>query len=119
VECLWHDLLEMGKERVMSFFKIGCLVLKSLFQKPATRRYPFEVRPDIKGARGQIANDTPKCTYCTICQIKCPTRAITVNKAGKSWEIDPLKCITCNYCVEVCPQKSLSMETPYSAACTK
>lgn len=100
----------------MSLFAFTKTVLGSMVSKPATRMYPFEVREAFPGTRGSIAIEIEKCIYCTLCARKCPTSAIVVNKAARSWEIDRLRCISCRACVEACPKDCLSQLTSYSPA---
>jgi ech hydrogenase subunit F len=83
--------------------------LRNLFSRPATRRYPAEVRPRFEGARGKIVFDVETCNFCTLCARRCPTLAITVSREERTWSIEHLRCIACNACVEVCAKKSLSM----------
>ena len=63
--------------------------LKNLASRPATRRYPYEIRERFDGARGTIVYDVETCNC--------------------SWTIEHLTCIGCNVCVEVCAKKSLTM----------
>lgn len=100
----------------MSFFSFTKTILKSLFSKPATLMYPFVPRKFYQNTRGSIVIKIEDCIYCGICQRKCPTSAIGVNKVEKTWEIDRLGCVACNFCVEVCPKKCLAMNNQYSAA---
>lgn len=88
--------------------------MKSLFRKPATVKYPFGPKVLSASARGSIVIDISKCIFCGICQKKCPTAAIIVNREEKSWKIDRLRCITCNYCAESCPKKCLKMDNQYT-----
>lgn len=89
-------------------------VLKNFFSKPATRMYPFEKRPAFSDVRGQVSGiDVDKCIYCGLCQRKCPALAITVDKATKTWSLDPFKCIICGVCVEACPKKCIAMDNQY------
>jgi len=93
--------------------------IKSLFGRPATRRYPFgPKRAYYKNTRGSIKIDITGCIFCGLCQKKCPTGAITVTKEEKKWQIDRLRCIICGYCVEVCPKKCLKMEPDYTGPST-
>jgi ech hydrogenase subunit F len=85
--------------------------IRNLFSRPATRRYPVEVRPRFDGARGTIQFDVETCNYCTLCAKRCPAAAITVSREDRIWSIEHLTCISCNICVEVCAKKSLTMAT--------
>ena len=90
--------------------------LRNLVARPATRRYPVEVRPPFDGARGKIEFDVATCNYCMLCARRCPTLAIKVDRDARIWSIDHLNCIACNACVEVCARKSLVMSaTPRTA----
>lgn len=57
---------------------------------------------------GKLVNDTEKCVFCTLCAKKCPAGAITVDRAGKTWEVNYDECLECGACVDACPKKSLS-----------
>lgn len=96
-------------------FGFAKTVLANLFNKPATLMYPVVAREFYPNTRGSIAFDKDSCTYCTLCQKKCPTHAITVDRAEKIWSIEEKKCITCNACVDCCPKNSLTMANQYKA----
>ena len=81
-------------------------ILHNLVSKPKTRRAEKEYPV---GTRGHVENDMDLCVLCGLCSIKCPTHAITVDKAAKTWSISPMSCIQCRCCVDNCPKKSLSM----------
>ena len=81
-------------------------ILHNLVSKPKTRRAEKEYPV---GTRGHVENDMDLCVLCGLCSIKCPTHAITVDKAAKTWSIKPMSCIQCRCCVDNCPKKSLSM----------
>lgn len=101
-------------------FKMVENIFRNLVSKPATRLYPFEKREPFKDSRGQIAGcDMDKCIFCSMCQRKCPSDAIIVNKAEKSWEIDQFKCVICNACVEVCPKKCIISSAEHKTAALK
>lgn len=92
-------------------------IFKNLGSKPATRMYPFEKREAFKDTRGQLGGiDIDMCIFCGICARKCPSDAIVVNKAEKSWEVDRYKCVICGVCSEVCPKKCLFMNESYTNA---
>jgi formate hydrogenlyase subunit 6/NADH:ubiquinone oxidoreductase subunit I len=102
----------------MSFFSMSKTLLRSLFAKPETvpvKRLSEHFQP---GTRGHVNNEISACIFCGICERKCPTNAIQVDKQKKEWAIDRFRCIQCNCCVEVCPKKCLLMgaELPGVAA---
>jgi len=45
---------------------------------------------------------------------RCPSQAIIVDRAAKTWIIDRFRCVLCGNCVDVCKFDSLSMEREYS-----
>lgn len=98
----------------MSFFKMAKIITRNLFKSPATRKYPFTKRSNYSNTRGKIDIQIENCIHCSICQKRCPTGAITVNRTDKEWTIDPFGCISCGYCIDVCPTKCLSMNNQYS-----
>ena len=99
----------------MSYFAMSRLALKWALTKPPTTRYPFAPRHVIAGSRGSLVFTKDTCVFCTVCAKKCPTGALTVNRARKKWTIDRLLCITCGYCVEACPKKSLELAGAHAA----
>jgi len=103
----------------MASFKIGKLVLKSLFSKPATLMYPVIPRVWEERTRGQIGIVEESCILCSICAKKCPTNAIVVDRANRSWTIERMACIQCGSCTEACPKKCLIMENQYTAPDTE
>lgn len=91
----------------MSLASFKSTILHNLVSKPKTRRTEKEYPV---GTRGHVENDMDVCVLCGLCSIKCPTHAITVDKAAKTWSIRPMSCIQCRCCVDNCPKKCLSME---------
>lgn len=85
-------------------------IVRNLFHRPATRKYPFEQREPIAGSRGHLKNDIDACIFCGLCVRRCPSAALAVTKNPKSWTFDPYRCVVCGACVEVCPKKCLSMD---------
>jgi len=103
----------------MAVFKLGKTIMRSLFKKPATLMYPVVPRNWEERTRGHIENDIDDCIFCGICQKKCPTNALQVNKNKKSWTIERMACIQCSCCVEVCPKKCLTNENAYTTPHTE
>ncbi len=90
-------------------------VLKNMLTKYATRLYPALKVVPFKDQKGELKIEIEKCVMCSLCQIKCPSQCITVDKKGKSWGVDPYACVYCGICVEACPVKCLYQEGMYRA----
>ncbi|HJJ26952.1 MAG TPA: 4Fe-4S binding protein [Methanocorpusculum sp.] len=93
-------------------------IVKQFVHKPVTTTFPAEPAKVFDATRGAILFDSSKCTSCTICMMRCPSQAIVVDKAAKTWSIDRFRCIICGSCIDLCKFKVLSMTTSYSAAAT-
>jgi formate hydrogenlyase subunit 6/NADH:ubiquinone oxidoreductase subunit I len=98
----------------MAFLNMAKTTIFNLFKKPATLMYPFKPRVYYKNTKGKLVIDFEKCIFCMMCQKKCPTDAIIVDRTKKTWEIERLRCISCGSCVEVCPKKCLALENQYT-----
>ena len=86
-------------------------ILRNLFSRPATRRYPFkDIREPFSGTRGHIVFDVEKCTLCGACSRICPVNAIAVDKEKGELRYDPFKCIYCGNCVQTCPRQGVSQD---------
>lgn len=97
---------------------MGKMTLRSLFKKPETVMYPLEKRYQPEGLKGRILNDIDVCILCGICQKRCPTGAIVVDKKDKTWSIDRFRCVQCGECARECPKNSLTMAPDYAPAGT-
>ncbi|MCL2639515.1 MAG: 4Fe-4S binding protein [Phycisphaerales bacterium] len=100
----------------MAIFAMERLALKWAFKKPVSSNYPFEPRVPLAGSRGKLEMPNSTCIYCKICEKKCPTGAIFVDRAAKKWSIDRLRCVSCAACVEQCPKKSLALSEMHNGA---
>ncbi|MDR0569896.1 MAG: 4Fe-4S binding protein [Clostridiales Family XIII bacterium] len=98
----------------MAILKIGGMIMRSLFRRPATLMYPVVKRDWQERTRGHIEIDVESCIFCGICAKKCPTDALAVSRDEKSWTIQRMQCIQCSCCVEVCPKKCLMNEPDYT-----
>ena len=88
-------------------------VLKNLFTKSATRLYPFQKREIFENVRGELGIEIDKCIFCKACELRCPTRCITVDAKEGVWSFDPMACVVCGVCVQVCPKKCLHIDKQY------
>ena len=102
----------------MGLFNMLGTTARNLFQGPATVRYPFTPKTYVENARGSIRIDESKCILCMICDKRCPTGAIHVDREKKTWQIERMRCIWCNFCVEQCPKKCLGMDPQYTPPAT-
>ena len=93
--------------------------LRNLVSRPATRRYPVEVRAPFPGSRGTLEFDLDTCVLCGICARRCPAAAITCVREDKYFAIEQLTCIACGVCVEVCNKNSLRLSTDRRAVQTR
>ncbi len=99
----------------MSVLSMTKTLFKNLFHGPYTVLYPIKEKEKFDRTRGKIEISIDDCIFCSMCQRRCPTGAITVEKAKATWSIEPFSCIQCGYCTEVCPKKCLHMNNQYTA----
>jgi ech hydrogenase subunit F len=90
-------------------------IMSSLFKKSATLPYPKEPKKIFPATRGHVEVDMEQCILCGMCQRKCPTGAITVDRTAKTWTIAAYDCCQCKSCVDNCPKKCLRMENTATA----
>jgi len=99
----------------VAFMNFTGRVLKNLFSRPATIKYPLVPKKYPERTRGHIRIDIDACIFCGMCARRCPVRVIQVDRTEKNWEIERFGCIQCGECVSVCPKKCLYMEKEYTA----
>lgn len=102
----------------MGSFRLGGMTLGSLFKRPETLRYPFEVKEPPQGLKGHIVNDVSRCIVCGICARVCPAGALAVDRKARTWAIDPFRCVQCSSCVRACPKACLHMLPTYTPIAT-
>ncbi|MDD3905038.1 MAG: 4Fe-4S binding protein [Candidatus Omnitrophica bacterium] len=94
-------------------------VLKSIFKKPATTKYPFVKATMPDRFRGKLKFYPERCIGCKMCMRDCPAGAIEIVKVGdKAFEcyIDLGKCIYCAQCVDSCMKKALESTKEFELA---
>ena len=101
---------------IMDFTKFA---LKNLFSKPATTMYPAKPIDYPERSRGHIEIDIDACIMCGMCMRKCPSSAISVDRAKKTWSIERLGCVQCANCVNNCPKNCLSIVPGYTEPTTE
>jgi ech hydrogenase subunit F len=95
------------------------VIVKNLFSRPATRRYPFkDIREPFPGYRGKVYWDVSKCDLCGDCARACPSQAIEVNVEKKEITYDPFKCIYCGTCVQTCLPRAINQDKHYTKPAT-
>lgn len=90
-------------------------IVKSLFKKPITEKYPYERKPAPERFRGKLHYDETKCTGCMLCMKDCTANAIeiiTIDKVNKRFvmRFHTDRCTYCAQCVENCRFEALRME---------
>lgn len=118
--------------KVISVLNGLLIVLKYIFKRPVTLRYPEEKRKLPERSRGRHYltkwNDgLERCVGCELCAIVCPSQAIYVKPAQNNpedpnshgeryatdFQINMLRCIFCGYCEEACPTGAIILGNEY------
>ena len=100
--------------------KLGMLphLIKNLFSKPMTVRFPHESIPIPDRYRGEHSYDIDTCISCGLCAKICPNRAIEMVDVAKEFKktyskkypkIDLGKCCFCGLCKDICPKDSITL----------
>lgn len=84
-------------------------VLRNLLDGPATRLYPIQVRESFQNARGHVVFNDEKCTLCSVCALRCPADAISIDKESSTLSFHPARCIVCEVCVLGCPSDAIEL----------
>ncbi|MDR0439217.1 MAG: 4Fe-4S binding protein [Methanocalculaceae archaeon] len=93
-------------------------ILRQFVHKPVTTTFPAESARYFDATRGHVVFDPSRCASCMICMKRCPSQAIVVDRAAKTWTIDRFRCVICSQCVELCKFNVLSLATGYSVCAT-
>ncbi|MDR0308833.1 MAG: 4Fe-4S dicluster domain-containing protein [Coriobacteriales bacterium] len=71
--------------------------------------YPVKPPTYTSRSKGLVENNIDTCIFCKICEKRCPTYAIQVDKEDRTWSIDIFSCIQCQNCIRQCPKNCLNM----------
>jgi len=102
----------------MSMVGTMWVLVKGLFSRPMTIRFPDEAIPMPARYRGEQELDIHKCISCGLCQEVCPNKAIEMVKLPEPYtqkypktypRIDLRKCCFCALCQDICPKGCLNM----------
>jgi ech hydrogenase subunit F len=89
-------------------------VVRNLVSRPDTTSYP-NAAPDIPdGNRGRVDWNMEPCILCGLCEKRCPTLAVTVDKRSGIISLQVPRCISCGVCIDVCPKDAITMTPEYS-----
>lgn len=82
-------------------------VLRNLVSGLVTTNYPRSPADIPGGNRGRIEWDMTSCILCGLCEKRCPTLAVTVDKKAETVKLLVFRCISCGVCAEICPKDAI------------
>ena len=100
-------------------------LLRNLFSRPMTVRFPYESIPIPQGYRGEHVYQAAECISCGLCAKICPNRAIEMVEAPEELrekhpkeypKIDLGKCCFCALCQDICPKDCIELSTNFFLA---
>lgn len=92
--------------------KVGAEIVRNLFRRALTVRFPEESLDILTGYRGEHKFKKDKCIGCGSCARICPNNAIEMveDEKGKTYpKIDLSRCCYCSLCEEVCPVDAIKL----------
>lgn len=90
-------------------------IIRNLFRKPTTVKYPYKRREPPEDFRGKPVVDREKCISCGLCEKICPTKAISYDEEKKP-HFNLGRCIYCGECADICPVKAITMTKEFELA---
>jgi len=90
-------------------------VLKNLFSKVSTLKYPYEKKEPPERFRGEPVVDEDACVSCGLCKQVCPAWAITYDEDAIPI-FDHGSCLHCGECEENCPPNAIEINNDYETA---
>jgi len=105
------------------------ITIYNIFNSKVTISYPFEKGSISNNFRGEhalrrYANGEERCIACKLCEVICPSLAITIENENRyddsrrtyEYDIDMTKCIYCGYCQEACPVEAIVLTNNFEYA---
>lgn len=96
-------------------------LLRHIFKKPATVKYPFEKLSVPADFRGTPVLNPDLCIVCRACVRDCPAFAIEIIEISEEEKkyrmtIHNDRCIHCAQCAESCPTKAIMLNGEFEIA---
>jgi NADH-quinone oxidoreductase subunit I len=123
---MWRNLWDIIKTTVVALPVGLYTVIRYLFRKPVTKKYPYvktEMAPRYRGLHylERYDDGTERCVCCGLCAAACPADAIYMepaeNERGERYaavyEINEIRCIFCGFCEEACPEEAIFLGHEY------
>ncbi|OPY33127.1 MAG: F(420)H(2) dehydrogenase subunit I [Methanomassiliicoccales archaeon PtaU1.Bin124] len=92
-------------------------VFRNLVSKPDTVKYPYAAADIPSGNRGRVEWNMDACILCGLCEKRCPTLAVKVDKRSGEITVQVPRCIACGVCIDVCSKDAITMTPEYSKPC--
>ena len=105
--------------KIHSWFYLLPKLWGTLFQPPATGRYPFEALELPPGFRGKVVMNADLCIGCGLCVRDCPAFALYLTRlGGKDFRIeyDPARCAYCGQCALSCRRGAIFLTNDFYGA---
>jgi len=123
---------QTGSNKKSSTNKVGGALgemLRTAFERPITKEYPFGPPQVAERFRGKLDIDPIKCTGCGVCEAVCPAEVVKMIAVGKrkvgTREIETKRptfdlytCISCGQCVDDCRFGALRLTREFELATT-
>lgn len=132
------NFINTNKYYIIQYIKILYLIellqaiyitMYNIFHSKVTISYPFEKGSISNNFRGEhalrrYANGEERCIACKLCEVICPSLAITIENENRyddsrrtyEYDIDMTKCIYCGYCQEACPVEAIVLTNNFEYA---
>jgi formate hydrogenlyase subunit 6/NADH:ubiquinone oxidoreductase subunit I len=98
--------------RILSLLYLLPQLLRTLFSKSTTTRYPFEPLDLPSCYRGRVTVDPDLCRGCGLCVRDCPASGLELRREARDrFELvhHPDRCVYCAQCEDSCPAGAISL----------